>query len=259
MSYTFPLIYCNGDSYSDENYKDFSKDNIYANFVGKYCNGFVLNRAISGSCNRRIIRSTVHDMILQRQLNPTQQIIALINLSFELKTELWADEIPPHSPEESHFKSHQFSGQLTWREDLLKGISIRTQNTYNLDKKFFDFYSKGRAFFYSPYAERINLLTDLVMFRSLMDSLNVNFLVFQGPKADKLQSDYLLDFFKQQLTGDDRFFDFEEFGFCDWCYENNFTPMDSIKRPYIGHYGPDAHQAFAEQVLIPKLKSLKFL
>ena len=53
-----------------------------------------------------------------------------------------------------------------------------------------------------------------------------------------------------------RFFDFENFGFCDWCCEQKFIPLDFLDRPNIGHYGPEAHKAFAEQILIPKLQEL---
>jgi len=35
--------------------------------------------------------------------------------------------------------------------------------------------------------------------------------------------------------------------------------LDYLDRPHIGHYRADAHQAFAEQVLIPRLKELNIL
>ena len=69
------------------------KNQTYAHVVGKHLDGFVINNAVGGSCNRRIIRTTVHDMIHQRQVNPEQQIIALIGLTFELRSEIWADNI----------------------------------------------------------------------------------------------------------------------------------------------------------------------
>ena len=256
----FPLIYCNGDSYSDENYHPSLLEKTYANVVADQCNGFVINKSISGSCNRRIIRTTMHDAISQRQLNPTQQIIVLLGLSFELRSELWIDEIKQSKiPEESNFKTHKFTNQLLWRENLLEGIDIESDNKYNLNEKIFKKFSDGRAFFFSPYAERINLLTDLIMLKSLLDSLTINFLIFQSPKAEKLESEYLLDFLKTQIKNDNRFIDFENFGFVNWCAEKNFVPLDFLDRPSIGHYGPDGHRAFAEQILIPKLTELKIL
>jgi hypothetical protein len=256
----FPLIYCNGDSYSDENYHESLPGKTYANTVANYCNGFVINNAVSGSCNRRIIRTTVHDVIQQQQLNPKQKIIVLIGLTFELRSELWINEIMHNKNEvESNFKPHRFSDQINWRDNLLADLNIESPNHYQLNEKFFKKFSEGRAFFFSPYAERINLLTDLVMLRALLESLNINFLIFQSPKAEKLESDYLLDFFKKQIALDKRFIDLEEFGFVDWCCNKKFTPLDYLDRPNLGHYGVDAHKTFAEEILLPKLTELKIL
>jgi len=259
MSADFPLIYCNGDSYSDENYHETLPGKTYANTVGEYYNGFVINKAISGSCNRRIIRTAVHDLILQRKTNPTQQIIALLGLSFEIRSEIWKDNINALCPEESNFTRHQFSIQVNWKENLLAGIGIGPKNNNDIDEKFYQKYSEGCAYFYSPYAERINLLTDLIMLRSLLESLNINFLIFQSPKAESLESEYLVDFFKIQLAQDPRFFDLEQFGFVDWCYSQKFIPLDYLDRPEIGHYGPEAHKAFAEQILLPRLQQLNIV
>ena len=257
----FPLIYCNGDSYSDETLHSTLRDNTYVNFVANKLNGFAINAAISGSCNRRIIRTTLHDVIQQRKLNPTQKIIALIGLSFELRSEIWVENVENNRPSvESNFRTHIFSQQINWKANLLSGTDIASQNQTKQDEKFFKKFSEGRAFFFSPYAERINLLSDLIMLRSLLESLNIDFLIFQSPRAEKLESDYLLDFLKKEIVTDKRFFDFETFGFTDWCHEQKkFTPMDFLDRPAIGHYGPDAHKAFAEQILIPQLTNLKII
>jgi hypothetical protein len=255
----FPLIYCNGDSYSNDEYHVSLTRKTYAYVVGENCHGFVINAAVNGSCNRRIIRTSLHDLILQRQLNPLQKIIALIGLSFELRSEIWADNLPSRRPSESNFVTHTFSGQQNWRENLLNHKNIESLNKYKLDTKFYEKFSQGRAYFFSPYAERINLLADLIMLKSTLDSMNIDFLIFQGPAAEKLESDYLLDFFKQQIAMDQRIFDLETFGFCDWSHEQKFTPLDFLDHPKIGHYGPDAHRSFANTILLPKLKELSIL
>jgi hypothetical protein len=94
------------------------------------------------------------------------------------------------------------------------------------------------------------------MLKSLLESLNIEFLVFQGPRAEPLEQEYLVDFFKSHIANDPRFFDLEQFGFVNWCHQQSFTPLDYQDRPLIGHYGADAHRAFAEQVLVPKLVDL---
>jgi hypothetical protein len=256
----FSLVYCNGDSYSDHHFHPTLLNNTYVNVVANYCQGFAINSAISGSCNRRIIRTTLHDMILQRKLNPTQQIIALIGLSFEIRSEIWIDSETSHKPEESNFKTHAFTHQVDWRDRLLAGNSIDTPPLkQKVEPKFYNEFSRGRAYFYSPYAERINLLADLIMLTSVLNSLDVKFLIFQSPLPQKLESDYLLDFFKAQLSDNPNIFDLETFAFCNWCLSKNFVPLDFLDRPEIGHHGPSAHRAFAEQILIPKLKELSIL
>jgi hypothetical protein len=252
-----PLVYCNGDSYSNENYHASLKGRTYDFVVAEFVNGFSINKAISGSCNRRIIRSTVHDLIQQRQLNPGQKIIALIGLTFDLRSELWIDELSNDlSAEESNYRAYTFTSQLNWRENLLSGTDIQAKNNYNQHAKFFKKVIDGRAFFFSPYAERINLLTDLIMLKALSDTLDIDLLVFQSPVAEKLQPEYLVDFFKRQIVNDDRFFDLEDFGFLTWCNEQGFIPLDFLDRPTIGHYGADAHSAFANKILIPRLQKL---
>jgi hypothetical protein len=238
-----PLIYVNGCSYSDENYHATMQDNTYAHHYGRLINGFVLSRARSGSCNRRIVRTTVHDMIQQRQLNPTQRIIALIQLTFEIREELWFDDIQQTlDPCETNFRSHQFSEMLSWREQLLTNKKI-SNHTGFLRK-----WSEGRAFFYNSYAQRINLLLDVLLLQNLLRSLDIQYLIFQGPRAERLEDEYLKDFFLKQLS-DPCILDFETFGFCNWCAEQGFTPLDSTEPAGIGHYKPDAHLAFAEKFL----------
>jgi hypothetical protein len=240
-----PLIYCNGDSYSDENYHTSLVGKTYAHVLGEHLNGFVINNALRGSCNRRIIRTSVHDLIQQRQQNPEQRIIALIGLSFEIRSELWIENATPKSAQESNFQTHTFADKDNWRDLLLAGKKM-----FDKENKFLDKYNQGRAYYYSPYAERANLLCDCVMFQALMKDLNIEFLMFQSPQAEQLENEYLVDFFKSQLDNN-CFIDFESFGFVDWCHEQGFVPLDFLDRPNIGHPTAQAHRAFAEQIVIP--------
>ena len=254
MSADFPLIYCNGDSYSADSCHPTLNKKTYSHIVVKHLDGFVINNSVPGSCNRRIIRTSVHDLVHERRLHPDQQIIALIGLSFEIRSELWNENKKTSTPSESNFENFYFTKELNWRDMLLKGMDIAF-NKHRSDQGFFDKISQGRAYYYSPYAERANLLCDLLMFQSLMQQLNIKFLVFQSPIAEKLESEYLIDFFKSNLNSKN-FLDFETFGFVNWCYQQGFEPLDFKDRPEIGHYGIDAHRAFAEQILIPQLEKL---
>jgi hypothetical protein len=238
------------------------ENKTYSHYLGKLLNGFVINNAISGSCNRRIIRSSIHDLLLERKQNPDQKIIALIQLSFETRDELWIDDISSEENDrpaaESNFRTHQFSILSNWRELLLANKLPRHSMNYNTNDKFLKKWSEGRAFFYNSYAERINLLTDILLFTTFLKSQNIDYLIFSGPSMETLQSEHLVDFFKLQLQ-DPNIFDFEKFGFCNWCNANGFESIDTTEPKGTGHYKQDAHLAFAEQVLLPKLKKLEII
>jgi len=260
-----PLIYGNGCSYSDPHWHPDVNEKTHVEYVGEMLGGFVLNKAISGSCNRRILRTSLYDIIEQRRCNPEQKIIALISLTFEMRGDLWVDDATVIAPEESHFVSHHFTSKQNWKELLLNGKSIDDRNstiqdTPMLQSRFASSLRESRAFFFSPYAERINLLADLVMFTAVCKKHNIQYLIFQGPKAEQLGEEHLLDFFKAEVSADPRIFDLETFGLCNWANNNNYVPIDDGNSPReIGHYGNDAHKAFAEQILIPKLKETQQL
>jgi hypothetical protein len=259
----FPLIYGNGCSFSSEMYHPSLVGKTYINFVADHYHGFAINKARNGSSNRRIIRNTVHDMLQQRQLNPHQKIIALIQFTTPVRSEIWLDDKSGELEEESNFVQVQFANKPDWRERFLKGKGANPGNwpvdKYNLSKKYWDKLTEGLAYFHNGQAEYINLLCDLIMLRTLLDSLNIDFIIFSGPQEQQFELGYLLEFFRNQIQQDKRYIDFESFGFCAWCAEQQYIPLDPEPNPYIGHYGPDAHEAFAKQIIIPKLQELNIL
>ena len=251
---SFPLIYANGDSYTTPS----TGVRVHADYLAENLNGFLINNSINGSCNRRIIRSSLYDIIQQRKHNPSQKIIAIISLSFELRSELWIEDIAPENKmdpdreQESNFVTHSFSGSLNWRKRMFSGkLGNPTLNRRIQPSKFLDHYNKGRAYFYSPYAERINLYADLIMFTASCKKYNINYLIFRGPLPEQLQPEHVIEFFKAEIVKDTRVVDLENFGFCNWCCEQKFIPRDMFDTPEIAHYNSDAHEAFAKQVLLP--------
>ena len=263
MVMDFPLLYCNGSSYSSNDYHPLNNNAIYVNYVANKLNGFVLNKSFPGNWNRSIIRTSVHDLIHQRQLNPSQKIIAIIGLTIEMWSDIWLEDNEPKSEELSNFQCHSFTTLQDWRERLVSNLDILGFNKIfkkekdTVFERFYTKYSEGRAYFYSPYAERINLFCDLLMFTSMCKKYNINYLIFQGDKAEKLEQEYLLDFFSKELYKDDRIFNWEEFGFIHWCRENNFEDLEPLNPK--GHFGPDVHEAFANRVLLPTLEKTKQL
>jgi hypothetical protein len=264
---SFPLVYCNGDSYSNNNYHESLRKSTYDFIVADALNGFNINNAVSGSCNRRIIRTSVADLVEQREINPSQRIIALIGLTFDMRFEFWNEKFlktPLHqindtnSVFEGDFLSLQFTTMPNWFSVLRKGIRIQKlpKNTdINFKKKFFDMLNNVTAFFFNPSAEVINLFCDLIMFRALLDTLNIEFLIFNCAPTDVTYTDNaLIEHFSKIVFKDSRFIKFNEgFSFCSYLADKKFVPLDSVHNPSIGHFGSDAHEHFAKTILLPRL------
>lgn len=61
---------------------------IYPDIVAKELNGTLVNDGTPGSCNRRIIRSSIRSLINIRK-DYNGPLLALVGLSFISRTELW--------------------------------------------------------------------------------------------------------------------------------------------------------------------------
>ena len=248
----WPFVYCNGDSYSDQHYRHDLVGKTYAHFLAQRLHGFAMNKAKTGSCNQRILRVSLHDLIQQKQLNSEQPVVALLGLTYELRSELWIDSDRDFDqPEESHFFRHQIAFDIAWHRDLLDGIfadknlNQRLARRLGPGKKFLKSYQEGRAFFYSPYQERITELMQIYLMIEWCKQHDINLLIFSAaPPFDTLQTEYLKDFFLSTIESR-HVLDLETFSMCHWCRSQGFRPYESDTNIDNGHYGPDAHEAFA--------------
>lgn len=252
----FPLIYCNGDSHSDPNfYYPAMVGHTYADYVGAHCNGFVINKSKSGSCNRRIIRTAVHDLMVQRQANPGQPIMALIAFAQEHQDEFWVDGRTPNDPPESNFVGHSLITSLDHAQIFQDDeVVLRFDDQESrIARDLVQDWSRGNSGLYNAYARRIDFLHDLLMLTGLLERLQVQAVCFQITPRERLVSEYLIDFYKSNINSA-TVFDLETFGFATWCSQQGFEPLLDHESPDLAHYGADAHQAFANDVLIPKLQ-----
>lgn len=224
-----------------------------------------MNKAKSGSCNKRIMRVALHDLIQQKTLNPKQPILALLGLTYELRDEIWLDDhrdLP--DAEESHFFRFQIALDVSWRKQLIEGVfcksnlSTKLANSLGPQRSFLKKYQEGRAFFYSPCQERINLYMQLFLMIEWCKQHDVNVLVFCGaPMFEPLEQEYLKDFFGSEIDSR-HVLDLEKFSMYDWCRSQGFMPYEDD--PNIGHkhYKSDAHRAFAD-FLMSELKERDLL
>ena len=252
----FPLIYCNGDSHCDPNfYYPAMVGHTYADYVGAHFNGFVINKSKTGSCNRRIVRTAVHDLMVQRQANPTQPIMALIAFAQEHQDEFWVDGRTPNDPEDSNFVGHSlisnFDNAQIFQDDE---VTLRFGDQESrIPAHLVRDWSQGNTGFYNAYARRIDFLHDVLMMTVLLERLQIQAVCFQITPRERLVNEYLIDFYKNKINPD-TVLDIESFGFATWCGQQGFDPLLDHESPDQAHYGADAHRAFANNVLIPKLR-----
>ena len=133
------ILYVNGDSYSAV-----SNGKRYSDFLGESLGRKVINNAIPGSCNDRIFRTSLRDLI-QLKLQYSD-VIAVISLSFPIRTELW----------DQHIKNNKFSndGEFT-------SIQPVTSKDWYLDKtiseKKYKEFCKQFLTYYNIEAETVKL------------------------------------------------------------------------------------------------------
>jgi len=264
----FPLIIANGTSqlshkwYSDA--LNVSEDDIKlcSDQVAEELGGFCASRTLIGSSNRRIIRSTLYACIEQKKLNPEQKTIVILELALDLRKEIWLDRETTLDASEGNFKSVQLARDTAWwslsrnrarinNNDLIPGIM--GEKLDSTEQRYLNKWQQGEMFFYSPYAETINTLADLIMLTSFLKLNNIDYLIYRANPVEQFTTSHLLDSFRNQIDNDPGIIDIFNFSFTGWCIEQKYRPVDFIDRPELGHPSLEAHQAFGK-LLTQKLK-----
>ena len=140
------IVYVNGDSYAKV-----SNGKRYGEFLSENFNCPVLNSAISGSSNGRIIRTSLRDLLDLKQTH--NNIIAVISLTFPLRTELWDPNIiDNYFANDGEFVSLQTTQSKRWFYDNESVEPSRYQS-----------YIKEWLRWYNIEAETVELLKEILL------------------------------------------------------------------------------------------------
>ena len=228
------ILYVNGDSYSAV-----SNGKRYSDFLGESLGRKVINNAIPGSCNDRIFRTSLRDLI-QLKLQYSD-VIAVISLSFPIRTELW----------DQHIKNNKFSndGEFT-------SIQPVTSKDWYLDKtiseKKYKEFCKQFLTYYNIEAETVKLLQNIILLTAWCKQNKVPYVIISGTLQEPI--DFTAPFVKpfyDAMLNDSNIVNTFKNSFTEWCVTNGFVPIDNYtqeihKKTYIiGHHGEAAHKAFA--------------
>lgn len=238
------IVYTNGCSYAA-----FSNGVRYSEFLGRHYKCDSINAAIGGSCNNRILRSSLRDLIELKKQH--QEIVATISLSCIQRTEIWhpnsSERYKWENSNDGDFASYQFAQTKNWYQtkNIAESIDLELRE-----------YGKNWLTWYNVEAETTNLLQQLILFSSWCKHENIKCVIFSGPLQESV--DFSAPFIKpfyDTVLADPMIIDIFSQSFTEWCNNQGFTPTDSYTMEIhnkiydCGHHGEQAHKAWANYLI----------
>lgn len=193
------ILYSNGCSFT-ANHK-VSRWRRYPLLIGKHFNWSVVDRAIPGSCNSKIIRCTMRDCIaLLKQNKP---IVALIQLTYKERFEYAG------TPDGSNnWKYGEVNTGLECIPANDQFESVKADDLKNWPDEIKQ-YAKLHTILQKSDALNAELLARVIGLVSFFKSNNIQYLIYAGPSfKDELIAD---DPFYQYLTNDPNVLNFLNF------------------------------------------------
>jgi len=232
----FDCLFLNGDSYSA-----LCPDRItYGEFLGKELNVPLINKAVPGSNNDRIIRSSVESITDLLETGKTPLVV--IGLSFIRRLEVWyygnntklLSRVPDRADEHSSLKLITLDHLMNTNEITTGQKELFIETTDTLHKRLIDFYM------------------DLFLFCNWLEKMNLQYFIFSPASNTECTT------FGLNISG---------LKFIDWCKDNqriwkliDFCFLDWAKdhdseADVTGHLSTNGHRKFTD-ILIENLNSL---
>ena len=230
-------IYVNGDSYAG-----FSDGKRYSDFLGEFFNCDVVNSAISGSCNTRILRTSLRDLLEIKKTHDSA--IAVISLTFTVRKELWDTSSfgKTEFVNDGDFRSITLVESNNWFQDIDNSLMNQTDADYK----------KQQLIWFDIEAETVNLLTEIILFAAWCKLNNIKYVIFSGPIQESVDftAPFIKDFYDAVMS-DGNVIDMFTNSFTEYCINRGFAPIDHYiadihgKTYNVGHHGESAHRDFA--------------
>ena len=227
------ILYVNGDSYTAEA-DSFS---VYSNSLAKRLGVECINKALPGSSNDRIFRTTLEDCLRFKKTN--QQIFVLLGLSFVTREEVW----PTDSVNEDIVKFYNpddLNCKFVPRDKLTRNNLTPFQVWQLVDE---DTNTQYAHFFYKLY-----------MFVNTLENMDIPYFIFSGATNVLSMSNlgYILGTrIHQDLKNRNNIADLFELSIPQWAEEHNIVTTST------GHLkNTEGHSKFADYLYENYLKSL---
>jgi hypothetical protein len=221
---------------------------VYGNFVAEHFDAKFINSGVPGSCNRRIIRTSLRDLL---SLKDIDQCYALIGLSFIGRTELWQPTKLPDATD-GHFHPIKVNHHLLdWSNGLINTVVPNISDYAETEVR--DYY-KNWLIHFNPESVVTDLLTDLLMFTGWARNNQVRYVIFSNvdvlPSSDKIgYTSPFISSLVAELQQDKNVIDPWTFSFGTHALSQGFVPKDHNKYGVHGHPGYAAHQMFGQYLI----------
>jgi len=241
------IVYSNSCSFGgpDQGHK------IYPSIIAEKISGKLHNDGIGGSCNRRIIRTSLRSLIELKETH--SNILALIGLTFISRTELWQPHLQLKTSNDGDFHSITSKDiiNLDWKAGLLS--TVHPDSHKLAGPKVSDYY-KNWLLHFSKEAAVTELLSDIIMLYNFAVHNNIEILIFSNcqkfptsPDVDR-DAPFLTSLVKY-VKLKTNIIDPWEFSFADFALELGHLPKDKELYGINGHPNEQAHIDFAEYLL----------
>lgn len=155
----FKHIYANGCSFTGDWQRRDTNQSTYLNFIADHYGATYHNAGKPGSCNRRIIRSTIRDAI-----NFPKDTLALVQLTFLHRTEKYS---PINDKNSWKFDFEDFKESIKpENKDEPENASYISEFIKQFDEK----------------AELTTLMADVIMLASFFEARGIDYLIFSYPQ-----------------------------------------------------------------------------
>ena len=232
----YNTIYVNGDSYSQ-----LSEDHkVYSDFFSElYPDTSVINRAIYGSNNARIFRTSTEDL-----LSATGKIFAVIGFSFTQREEIWyTGDYPASHIYEKNTSDFPVNSELVDKIRFDTSVWHFYEQETNAGYDDPDIKNMITNKHVSPTKNMTDFIFNLVQFSGFLKSQNIDYLLFRAAKEDDMQD---LNWYFIKSTSAWKYTQ-QDPGILDLNFNiPDFAADYSYNRSKTGHMYEDGHRAFAE-------------
>jgi hypothetical protein len=221
----------------------------YSELIAKHFNSEIINKGKPGACNRRIIRTSIRDLLdLKKQHN---EIICLIGLTFISRTELWQPTIPADSNDGNFHSIIIDFKKLNWITGL---VNTEVSEVHLYAPQDVQEYYKQWLVHMSKEAILADLTADIIMFLNFCQAQKIKLLLWSNTQiwpSDPVVAinDVFFQTFYQTVTSDNAIINPWKFSFRDYALQHGFRPVDEHQFGDDGHPGRQAHEFFAKYLL----------